>query len=85
MKISKDQIATLLGVVARTSEEEISCQRCEDELAQIVESELGGMETPEALEAIEKHLKSCPECAEELEFVRRALEYESAQKPNNSD
>ena len=78
MKITKELISTLLGFVAKTSEAEISCQTCEDHIAQFVESELAGKEIPHALKAIEGHLKACPECAEELEFIRRALESESA-------
>ena len=80
MKITKDQISMLLGFVARTSPDEISCQTCEDQIAQFAESELAGKEIPDALQVIEGHLKSCPECAEELQFIRRALKSDATQK-----
>jgi uncharacterized protein with PIN domain len=74
MKITENQIKTLLGFVSKTRDDEISCQACEDQIAQFAESQLTGKEIPEALRAIEEHLKICPECTEELEFIRRALE-----------
>ena len=74
MKITENQIETLLRFVSKTSDDEISCQTCEDQIAQFAESQLTGKEIPEALRAIEEHLKVCPECSEELEFIRCALE-----------
>ena len=85
MKISKNQISTLLGFVAKTAEDEISCQTCEDQIAHFVESELAGKEIPEVLRVIEEHLKICPECTEELDFIRRALESDPTQEPPQSD
>lgn len=73
MKITDEQIKKLLGFVAKTGDNEISCQTCEDHLSQFAESQLTGKAIPEALQAIEEHLKICPECTEELEFIRRAL------------
>ena len=74
MKINQEQIEALLGFVAKTTDNEISCQTCEDQIAQFAESQLTGKAIPEALLAIEAHLKICPECSEELEYIRRALE-----------
>lgn len=74
MKITENQIKTLLGFVSKTRDDEISCQTCEDQIAQFAESQLTGKKIPEALHAIEEHLRICPECSEELEFIRRALE-----------
>lgn len=78
MKIPKEQIETLLGFVAKTSTEEISCQTCEDQISQFAEAQLAGKEITDALRLIEEHLKICPECTEELNFIRRALEDNSA-------
>ena len=77
MKIPKEQIETLIGFVAKTSEREISCQTCEDQISQFAENQLAGKATPEALKLIEEHLSICPECTEELEFIRRALDDDS--------
>lgn len=74
MKITNEQIKNLLGAVAKTSDDEVSCDSCEFQLAQFAETQLSGQEIPEALKAIEAHLKVCPECTEELEFIKRALE-----------
>lgn len=76
MKITEDQIRTLLGFVAKTDEAEISCQTCEDQITRFAEAKLSGKEIPEALEAIEKHLEICPECTEELGYLQSALEDE---------
>lgn len=83
MKISKEQIGALIGIVAKTSNEEISCQTCEDQIAQFAESELKGVAIPDALKVIEDHLKICPECSEELEFIRRALTADSSRQPDS--
>ena len=53
MKITNDQISILLGVVAKTSQDEVSCQTCEDQIAQFVESELTEKEIPKTLQVIE--------------------------------
>lgn len=76
MKITKDQIEQILTAVAKTSDEEVSCQSCEDRLAQFAEIQLAGKEIPDALKAIEQHLNDCAECIEEFEYVRRALQGE---------
>lgn len=76
MKISKEHIQILLNSVAKTEDDEVSCQTCEDQIAQFAEVQLKGKEIPAALKAIEDHLTNCPECAEEMEFLRRALESE---------
>ncbi len=74
MKITNEQIKGLLGAVANTSNQEISCQTCEDQISQFAEAQLSGKEITAALKAIEEHLKICPECTEELQFIKRALE-----------
>lgn len=74
MKITESQIRTLIGFVSKTADDEISCQDCEDHIAQFAESHMSGKVTPETLQSIEEHLEICPECTEELEFIRRALD-----------
>ena len=76
MKITNEQMKALLNTVSKTSEAEVSCQACEDQLAQFAETQLTQKEIPAALKAIEAHLEICPECTEELEFIKRALEDE---------
>ena len=76
MKITDDQIKTLLGSVSKTSNHEVSCQTCEEQLAMFAETQLTGIQIPQALKAIEAHLEICPECTEELSFLKKALEGE---------
>ncbi len=76
MKINDEQMKALLNTVSKTSEQEVSCQACEDQLAQFAETQLTGQDIPSALKAIEAHLQICPECTEELQFIKRALEDE---------
>ncbi|WP_182865861.1 hypothetical protein [Stieleria mannarensis] len=73
MKITKEQLRALLGFVAKTADEEISCQTCEDQLSRFAEAQLTGDGVPGALQAIQKHLEICPECTEELEYICEAL------------
>lgn len=73
MKFTNEELKALAGFVAKTSEGEVSCQTCEDQLAQFIEAQLIGRKIPETLKAIDEHLRLCPECAEELTLLRAAL------------
>ena len=75
MKITDEQIKSLLGTIAE-GKDEGSCDSCVFQLAEFAESQLTGQEVPDALRAIEEHLKECSECSEELRFIKRALEGE---------
>ena len=82
MKFTNDELHSLAGFVAKTREGEISCETCEEQLAFFVEAQMVGREIPEALRAIDEHLKLCPECTEELLLLRAALADHSGKLEN---
>ncbi|MEM9643661.1 MAG: hypothetical protein AAF989_01600 [Planctomycetota bacterium] len=73
MSLSKDQIASLLGLVASAKEGCIDCDACFDHLAEFAEIELAGRDVPEALKAVDLHLKQCPCCKDEFEALMTGL------------
>lgn len=76
MKMSEEQIKNLIGFVASTTDSEVSCQTCQDQMAEFVETQIKGKSVIDALSRVEAHLEACPECAEELGFIKKALEGE---------
>jgi uncharacterized protein with PIN domain len=74
MKLSTLQLAELIKVVALTRPDEVSCERCLQDLAEFSESTLAGKTVGESLQVIESHLAICAECREEYEALLRALE-----------
>ena len=73
MKLTSDQIDSLLKMLAHTQSEEVTCDDCLKELAEFAEQKLAGKPVPEGLRAIEQHLALCGECHEEFEALLQAL------------
>jgi hypothetical protein len=63
--------AILRRLLAGTREEELDCDRFLELLAPYLDGRIGD---DELREHIEHHAGQCPECSEELEILRRALE-----------
>jgi hypothetical protein len=74
MSAIPDPLETMLERVLATEPIEIDC----DEFLRLVSPYLESMEAeselPPELLAVAQHLKVCPECAEEFEALRRAVE-----------
>lgn len=67
--LTKQQVATLLQLVASAQSDCLDCDDCFTRLAEFAEAELVGRELPAALEHVRRHLEQCPCC--EVEY--RAL------------
>ena len=74
MTLSKEQIKTLIDVIAATREQEVDCDGCLAALAEFAEADLAGKSLPEALGIIKAHLDICGECREEYAALRAGLE-----------
>lgn len=74
MALSDNEIDGLLRLIGLTRESEIDCDQCLSRVAELAEQALAGRSIPESLEAVQHHLTLCPECREEYEALRRALE-----------
>jgi len=71
MPLSKEQIKALLKHVVRAEEDSIDCDGCYGQVAEFSEAQLEGAEIPQALEAVEVHLRQCGCCNDE--FIGRPL------------
>lgn len=77
MPLSKEQLATLLGFVAGTRDEEISCDECLAGMAEFADAQLVGNAISTALQRIQDHIEFCPECKEEYELLLALLATQS--------
>ncbi len=72
--IDKEQLTELARLVADTARQEIDCEVFLERAAAYLETYRIGEPLPLELEAAEQHLKICPECYEELQLLKRAVE-----------
>lgn len=73
MKLSRVQTKTLLEIVASAKPDEIDCDGCFEHLAEFVEHELMGIQIPEALRKIQRHIDQCPCCSDEHQALLEGL------------
>ena len=73
MPLSKDQISTLLSLVADATEDDISCDGCFEHVAQFVETELAGAEMSDSMLLIKNHMQNCPCCTDEYNALMEAM------------
>ena len=73
MALSKDQLKAMVGMIAGTRDDELSCDDCLGGLAQFAETELAGREYCAAMRAVREHLDFCPECKEEYDALAAAI------------
>lgn len=73
MPLSKNQISTLLSLVASATEDETSCDGCFEHVAQFVESELAKAELCESMLIVKNHMQNCPCCKDEYNALMEAM------------
>ena len=73
MPLSNKQISSLLGMIASTEQDDLDCDSCFDHLAEFAENELANREVPEAMKAVEVHLRQCPCCKDEYKALLDGL------------
>jgi hypothetical protein len=69
MRVTRLKLQTFMLKIARTREEEATCEDCAKLSAQLVEVVLTGAATNAELESILQHLKQCIPCSEEFEVL----------------
>ena len=74
MTISHDQTKSLLSFIASAKPDELDCDSCFEQMAEFVETELAGVEIPEALKKIERHLNQCACCNDEHNALLEVLQ-----------
>jgi hypothetical protein len=64
-RVNLSQLERLLGLVARTKDEELSCSACFELLPQYVDLEIAGEAQESRLRLFRQHLDQCPVCRDE--------------------
>jgi len=73
MPLSKIQIQTLVGLIATTQVDDISCDECFGRIGEFAEKSLDGIELLEGMQLIQRHLEQCPCCSMEYQALIEAL------------
>jgi predicted anti-sigma-YlaC factor YlaD len=73
MALSDDQIKSLVEKIASVEAEPLDCDGCFEHLAEFAELALANREVPEALKAVEAHLRQCECCQAEFEALMDGL------------
>lgn len=71
--LSKDQVQVLVGLIATTQSDQISCDNCFGQIGEFAEMALEGRELSEGMQLIQRHLEQCPCCKDEYEALLDAL------------
>ncbi len=74
MSLSKQQIQTLVGLIAATESDDLSCEDCFGRIGEFAEKSLEGRELSEGMQLIQRHLEQCPCCSEEYKALIEALQ-----------
>lgn len=69
----------LLDMLARTEPHEVSCDDVSTALAEFTEMHERGEDVKHLMPLVQQHLGMCPECQEEFQAVKAAIEAEEQQ------
>jgi len=73
MALSKEQIKSLLSVIAGTSDDSLDCDDCFSNVAQFAEVELAGLGLCESMKLVQTHMENCPCCEDEFQALLAAI------------
>ena len=74
MKLTKEHIKALARLTLATRPKELNCDEWLDRVARFAELKAADKPVPEELALVADHLEVCPDCAEEFQALKRALE-----------
>ncbi|MCC6508482.1 MAG: hypothetical protein IT423_05205 [Pirellulaceae bacterium] len=73
MFLTERHITPLIQMVVGAQPDPIGCDDCFGRVAEYAEFQLANLEIPEALQAIENHLRQCPCCRDEYKALLEGL------------
>ncbi|MDQ3302225.1 MAG: hypothetical protein M3518_02600 [Actinomycetota bacterium] len=79
--LNPEDLGKLARALDMTSEEELACDECFEELDRFVEMELAGLDAAAAMPLVQDHLDKCGDCREEYQALLRALRAEQGWTP----
>jgi len=65
--LNPEDLGKLARALDMTSEEELACDECFEELDRFVEMELAGLDAAAAMPLVQDHLDKCGDCREEYQ------------------
>ena len=68
--MERPDLQQALGRLLGSSDHEVGCDECFDQLDRYVELELAGADADRAIPRLRAHLDGCPACREEHESLR---------------
>ena len=82
--LNPEDLDKLARAITGTSEEEIDCDECFEQLDRFVEMKLAGLDAAAAMPLVQEHLDKCGDCREEFEALLKALRATSGTSPVRS-
>ncbi len=79
--LNPEKLGKLARALDMTSEEELGCDECFEELDRFVEMELAGLDAATSMPLVQDHLEKCGDCREEYEALLTALRAEQGWTP----
>ena len=73
MRVDPDDLRRLLRLLEFTAADEIDCDEFLARVAALIERLRPGEQAPAGAAEVLQHMRVCPECAEEVEAMLRAL------------
>ena len=73
MRLSNEQISKLLNLITSGEPDSLDCDGCFEQLSEFAEHQLADRDIPQALQAVEVHLKQCACCQGEFQALLDAL------------
>lgn len=71
--LDRNELNNLVRAALQTSENELDCDDCLDEVDRFVEIELAGLDASAAMPLVHNHLQRCNDCREEFEALLAAI------------
>ena len=73
MNLEPEKLKSLMRSIFCTSEREIGCDTCYEQLDRFAELSLAGRDAPKLMPLVYRHLQICSACHEEFDALLRAL------------
>lgn len=71
--LSSELLAKLVEAVSESQPDSLDCDECFKHFAEFAEAQLAELDTPQALRAVENHLRQCGCCREEYQALLDGL------------
>ncbi len=81
--LDRQELNKIVRAALETSDDELGCEDCLDQVDSFVETELAGLDAAAAMPLIHNHLQKCGDCREEFEALLAAVRAMENSNGNN--